>query len=430
MKIKEIYQFLNDIPNRMNENTNFSTAPIEYLLAKLDNPHIDLNYIHIAGTNGKGSTLTYLQNILNASSIHVGAFTSPHLIEWRESIQIGVDWISIHKFEELFHIIYPKILQCEQEGFRLSAFEIICALAFLHFKQENCEIVLVEVGMGGKNDATNCIPKPLLTIFTPISLDHTNFLGNSLEEIAIEKSGIIKEGSTVLSAKQTPIVTQVLKKICQNKHIAYNEAHSSKLLHYSMNEGQTFQLVDNCTYTTLLLGSYQIQNASLAIQAAKFLKPRYPSLTEKSIQEGIKSTKWPARFELLSMNPLLFFDGSHNEAGISQLVHSFELLFPNHKIHFIIGMLQDKNVLQCLEFISPIMKSLTVVEVPNPRTISLAQWSAILQKYNLHAKLAVSIPEAIQEKISSVHSSELICICGSLYTYPIVKSYFNIKGRD
>ena len=404
------------------------------LLEKLNRPQDKLKYVHIAGTNGKGSTTTYLANILNEASVVTGAFTSPFLYRYNEMFRVNGKDISDEDFAEVFSQVKPSYDELASEGIFVSEYEFLTVMAFIYFIKMECELVLLEVSMGGRMDTTNVIPAPLVSVITPISYDHMTILGNTLTEIAVEKAGIIKPKTVVVSAAQEPEVEQVLRKVCksfENMEITYykddscneiesvekiNEivpiefVQSSKVLGRDIH-GQRFTTSDGAEYFTAMLGTYQVDNAALAIAAARKLAEKGYPITEKAIRNGIANTKWFGRFTLLSDNPPVIIDGGHNRQGAAVLRQSLEEYFPGKKITYVIGILADKEVDIILDTLMPIADRCYTMAVPNPRTMLPEKLAEMIQARGVDAVVldeTMSL-DSIKEK------AEVVCIAGSLY---------------
>ncbi|MCM8802665.1 MAG: bifunctional folylpolyglutamate synthase/dihydrofolate synthase [Candidatus Omnitrophica bacterium] len=317
-----------------------------YYLEKLGNPHKKFPSVLVAGTNGKGSVCKSLSKILQLSGYKVGLYTSPHLIDVRERIRINEKEIEkeefIKKIEELRKII-------EKQPYHLypTYFEALTIIAFSYFYDNKIDILVCEVGMGGRFDATNVLPS-FLNIITKIGLDHTDFLGKTYKEIANEKSGIIKEKTVVITSKQKDDAYLVIKKKAVEKE--------SKLLTYGIDfkgvlvsilpEKMVFNFYGKERFKELetdLVGTHQIENLSIAIQASLTLKEKGYRIKEENIREGLKNINWPARFQILQKNPYIILDGAHNVDGVKNLMKNVRKIFPDKKFSFLVGILKDKD---------------------------------------------------------------------------------------
>lgn len=379
------------------------------LLEKLDRPQDKLKYVHIAGTNGKGSTTSYLASILKEASVVTGAFTSPFLFRYNEMFRVNGYDISDDDFAKVFSLVKPKYDELVEDEIYVSEYEFLTVMAFVYFLEKGCEIVLLEVSMGGRMDTTNVIPSPLVTIITPISYDHMTILGNTLTEIATEKAGIIKKGTSVISASQEQEVVKVLEEACEKCHVSIEIVAPAKIIDRSI-EGQTFA-VNEEKYFTTMLGTYQIDNAAVAIAAAGKLADKGYNITGEAIRNGIANTKWFGRFTLLSNNPPIIIDGGHNRQGAKVLRESLETYFPGQKITFVLGILQDKEVKIILDELMPIADKCYTVAVDSPRTMAPVDLANAISSYGVEAHV-ISDTKEIKEVLSK---SKVGCIAGSLY---------------
>ena len=379
------------------------------LLAKLDNPQNDLQYVHVAGTNGKGSTVAYISSVVNQTKYIVGTFASPFLYHYNELFVVGGEEISDEDFAAVFSEVKPAYDELTQAGIYPSEYEILTTMGFLYFKRQGCDLVVLEVSLGGRMDTTNVIPAPLVTVITPINYDHMSILGNTLAEIATEKAGIIKTGSCVVSAPQEPEVQQVLEEVCMERSVLLDFQQLPKVQSLSL-EGQQFQ-VEGHTYTTSLLGTYQVNNAALAILVIRKLQELGFRISEGQIAEGIAKTKWFGRFTLIHRNPYIIVDGGHNRQGAKVLRQSIEAYFPDQKITFVMGILKDKEVDIILDELLPIAKMCYTMEVPSMRTMNPIELAEMIAQRGITATV---LPES--KRLSQlVEPDEVLCICGSLY---------------
>ena len=413
---KEAVDFFKSMPHFMppkdgSSGKNMFSLDAELaLLEKLGRPQDKLKYVHIAGTNGKGSTTTYLANILNEASVVTGAFTSPFLYRYNEMFRVnGID-ISDEDFAEVFSKVKPAYDELASEGIFVSEYEFLTVMAFIYFIKMGCELVLLEVSMGGRMDTTNVIPAPLVSVITPISYDHMTILGNTLTEIATEKAGIIKSGTTVVSAVQEDEVIKVLEDTCAKQSVSIEFVKSGRVMGRDIH-GQSFTTSDGEEYFTKMLGTYQIDNAAVAITAARKLGGKGYPITEEAIRRGIANTKWFGRFTLLSDNPPVIIDGGHNRQGATVLRQSLEEYFPGKKITFVLGILADKEVDIILDTLLPIADRCYTMAVPNPRTMPPEKLAEMIRARGIDAAVLPDniTLDGIKEK------ADVVCIAGSLY---------------
>ncbi|MCR4674226.1 MAG: bifunctional folylpolyglutamate synthase/dihydrofolate synthase, partial [Lachnospiraceae bacterium] len=323
MTKSELLQFLQSYSN---SGSALGLSRVELLLDYLDHPERKLTFIHVAGTNGKGSVIAFLSSVLSIAGYKVGRFQSPWIFDYEEQIKIGEEMISEEDFIHVGEMVKRAAEKMVADGFEMpTEFEMLVPMAFLYFVKENCNLVLLEVGLGGEGDATNVIPTPLLAVITKISYDHMNYLGDTLEEIAKAKAGIIKKGGKVVIAPQTEGVRKVFEEktnLCQGTLIEVTPLPKE--------------------FSLGLKGSYQKENAAISYGVLQELKFLGYDISEKEIEEGFLKTRWPGRFELLNEEPVFLVDGAHNEDGANALAKSLKEYFPNKKFHMIVGILADK----------------------------------------------------------------------------------------
>ena len=300
-------------------------------------------------------------------------------------------------------------------------FELICAIAFLYFAEKNCDICVLEVGMGGRLDATNVIDQPLLCVITPISFDHMEYLGDTLEKIAFEKAGIIKDDTVVLTYPQTQGVEDVLE--------GESRRHGCRLIKCVLPEGIKKADINGIVFEyegtlfkTRILGSYQINNAAMAITAAKLLRNEGLDISDEDIFTGIEKAQWKARFEVLRKNPFVIIDGSHNLQGMQTLADSLWLYFGDKKIIFIVGILKDKEYGKMLDVILPMAKRVFTVSVPSPRTLPAYELAREVAKKTDKPVTDIEDPaQALKEALKEAADPDVICACGSLYFVGIIR---------
>lgn len=288
---------------------------IRQLLLRLDNPQDDLKFIHIAGTNGKGSLLAYISTILKEAGYTVGRYISPTLFSYRERIQVNEQYIEKEALARLTTKIAKAVEEMNQEGMQPTIFELETAMSFLYFKEKQCDVVVLEVGFGGLEDATNIVTTTILEVITKIGIDHVAILGDTLEEIAKNKAGIIKPDTVVVSMEQRPEVQKILEETCKEKHASLFVAKKEELREvcYGL-ETQSFCYRGE-RYEISLAGSYQIENAALAVETIQKLRTLGYLITEEALLQGLKKTVWRGRFTVLQTEPLFLMDGAHNADG-------------------------------------------------------------------------------------------------------------------
>lgn len=377
---------------------------ISALLQQLGNPQDKCRFIHVAGTNGKGSTSTMLSAFLRSAGYKTGLYTSPYVVDFRERIQINGDFIPKEALVKHTEMVKSA---AESIGSQPTEFEFITALAFLYFAQEECEFVVLETGLGGRYDATNVIKKPIACAITPIGLDHTAILGETEELIAAEKAGIIKPGCPVAVAfGQKDSVTSVFKDTAEEKNSEISFCDKAEILETDLN-GSRF-IYKGKEYAVGMMGKHQVQNAATAIETAMFL-PDF--ISEDDIRNGLMKAFVPARLEKISLEPLTLLDGGHNGHAAEALKSAVESL--ENKPRAIIGMMEDKDIEDYAKLLADSFSEIIAICVhSNPRSISAEKLADIFKKYNPNVRTAADYETAIRE--ADVGKRDVM-VCGSLY---------------
>ena len=384
------------------------------LLKHLDNPHKDLTLIHIAGTNGKGSTASHIYSILREYGYSVGLYTSPHLVSFNERIRINGIPISNQRISKFIKNIHPIIEKIES-----TFFEVTTAMALSYFKEKNIDVGVIETGLGGRLDSTNVI-QPALTIITPISMDHTDILGDSLEEIAYEKAGIIKNKISVISALQEKTVLKILeKKVCEKNTSMFLSNKPNKII--IKQTGTSFK-IDNYMFHTPLIGKHQAENANLAINAIKHFDPR---IDFKIIQRGLNNVKWPGRLQLLSKN--LYYDVSHNEEGIRATLYSLRIIFPKSKIYGLFCLKDNKKINRIANQLKYKFERLFVTTSQNGLLLDAEKLSVNLKDLGIKNYLEPSIKVGIKKIKRNIKNNNIGLIFGSHYIADEVFSEFELS---
>ena len=378
--------------------TRLGLERVSALLSLLGNPQKKLRFVHVAGTNGKGSVSKMLAEMLQVRGDRVGLYTSPFVIDFRERMQIGGELIGENELASLAQTVFAAVERMDDTP---TEFEIVTALAMLYFSKNQCDIVVLEVGLGGVYDATNVIETPLVSVITSISFDHTEYLGNTLASIARNKAGIIKEGGkTVLAYGQAPEVVELIREVCAEKH---NELHICRNDTRSYN-GKAFFYRDKL-FELSMLGFHQLQNAVTAIETAKLL-----GLSDSCIFKGLKNARMPARMELVSRNPDIIIDGAHNPDGIEMLCRTMRHFFSDKHIIAVTAMMADKDWQESVLKIESIADTVIATKASNPRSLAPEELGAFL-----HCESYENSREALAAAIRKADENSLILICGSLY---------------
>lgn len=417
---------------------------MQRLMEELLNVHRNISFIHVAGTNGKGSVCAMISSILMEAGLKVGTYTSPAVFDRKEQYQINGIPVSSHEFAALITEVKQACERLCAKGYNHpTVFEVETAAAFLYFFQNNCQIAVLETGMGGETDATNIIEKPLVSVLTSISMDHRKFLGDTLEQIAKVKAGIVKEGCPVVAIKPKQAqVCEVLENICNEKHavLTYAEAkyaedvqlcgvgEKSSCLHNKVQEAATnrfdeqtdsmflsFQYKKIGKISLSMAGIYQVENAICAIETVKVLRASGFNISDNQIEKGLQKAKWQGRFSVLCQEPLFVMDGAHNEDAAEKLRQTLKMGFTNYKIIYIIGVLADKEHKKMLETMLPLAQSVFTVTPKNPRAMegqALAQEAAM---YHNEVTYCSSIKEAVDRALQCARQDKsMILAFGSL----------------
>ena len=385
MKYQEAIKYITEVGNF---GSNYGLERTYKLLEFLDNPHGKLKIIHVAGTNGKGSTTAMITSMLKEAGYKVGMYTSPFLEEFEERIQINGNNIPKEKLAQLMTKIKYAVDKVIEEGYNHpTEFEIITALMFLYFATEKVDFAVVEVGLGGRLDSTNVIT-PILSVITSISFDHTNILGNTLEEIAREKAGIIKAGIPTLIYPQEEIVEKVLSEKCEELGAKLYKINKddAKLVEI-IKEDKIYQLVkvkldDEYDVKLQLLGEHQILNLAVALKALEIIKDKAAKLSKESIIKALSEVRWNGRLEVMSNEPCVVIDGAHNIQGITQLDKNIKKYFKYDDLYLILGILADKDVDHMVKVITPQAKKVFTVTPNSIRAETSEELMGVVKKYN------------------------------------------------
>lgn len=402
---------------------NFGLSRMEALLTDLGDPHKALKYIHIAGSNGKGSTLQYIKEILLAQGIRVASFTSPYLIRMNEQLKINEDEISDKDFIAVFQELWPIIQEMDSKGNGPTQFEILTAMAFSYFSKKEVDLVLMETGLGGRLDTTNVI-QPFLSIITSISLEHTSILGNTLGEIAFEKAGIIKSGAPIISGVTAGEPAKVIEEKASSLGVPYyqlgKDFHIGKINQSERGQSFSFSLADRSIENVemRMLGRHQMENAALAIAAVTL---GMENIDEKNILKGIGEAKWDGRFEKISDEPLVIIDGAHNPAGIDVLKETLKVHYPDYKYRFVFSSFKDKNYSEMLHGLQTEAMEIIITEFDHERAAD----AKILYEKCSHPNKTINRDwqAAITEGRRKTREKEILVITGSLHFLSLVREF-------
>lgn len=387
------------------------------LLRRLGNPEKGRKIVHIAGTNGKGSVLAFLSTVLTESGYRVGRYISPTLFSYRERIQVDGEYIEKEPLARLVTRIREASEAMERDGLRTpTAFEIETALGLLYFAEKKCDIVVLETGMGGRDDATNAIAEVMMEIFASISLDHLGVLGNDLTEIAECKADIIRKNSLVISAFQKEEAAEVLKRTAAERNAKLITVDPGQIsdVKYGYEE-QSFSYGAEKNIRIHLAGAYQIENAALAWEAVQGLRSLGFRISDEAFRRGMEKTVWRGRFTCIHREPLVIMDGAHNEDAAKKLAASIETYFPGRKISYIMGVFKDKEYEKVIRITAPYAAKVTAVETPgNPRALPKEELKKVWETFGVPVTTADTIAEAVKENITSAEKEEIILVFGSL----------------
>lgn len=399
------------------------------LMDKLGNVQNSVKYIHIAGTNGKGSVSALLSSVLTAAGYRTGLFTSPYITCFNERMQINGVPITDAALADVVEQIRPAADAMEDKP---TEFELVTAAGFVWFAQEQCDIVVLETGLGGRLDATNLIEKDECAVITNIGLDHTEYLGDTLPQIAWEKACIIKPGAPVVAYDSGPEVLTVIRNMTgkQGGNLSVTNFGDIVSLSDSL-DGQTFRYKNSPELTIKLLGSHQLQNASVALEVVDVLRRRGWNISDKALIQGFADTRWPARFEVVSRNPIVIVDGAHNPQGVEALCHAVRHYLPGKRIVCLVGVLEDKDWQLMMDMLKQVAVDFVVVKPPSPRALSETVLAAYLSDKDHWVAVADTIPTGAagaEFRANFMHAA--VVACGSLYMMAEVRTYFEVQSCE
>ncbi|MBQ7131644.1 MAG: bifunctional folylpolyglutamate synthase/dihydrofolate synthase [Oscillospiraceae bacterium] len=405
-------KILDEIKQKAKSGIHPGLESINALCCELGNIQDTLKFIHVAGTNGKGSVCAFIENILTCSKIKTGCYTSPCVFEKNEQFRINAENCNDETFIKAARITLDAVDVLNSKGIFPSEFEIETAIAFQMFYLEKCEICIIECGMGGLSDATNIIKNPLVSVLTPISYDHSKFLGESLTEIALNKCGIIKENSIVLSAHQNPDASAVIDSVSNKMNANLKYIDNSKILIDSTkyNDMLMHFCYNNNEYESKMIGQHQMFNASLAIEVCQSLIAFGYNISTNNLKCGVRNAFNAGRFEIIRREPLVICDGAHNRHGAIALRDSLKFFFGDKKITLVMGVFKDKDYDGILKIMSKRSDTLIAIEPDNSRALSANTLKNAASKY--FKKTFVTNVEDIAQNIAN--SNESFCIFGSL----------------
>lgn len=393
---------------------------ISKLLDLIGNPEKNLKYVHIVGTNGKGSTAAVISSVMRNAGYNVGMYTSPFIITFNERMQVNGDMISDIELAEITEYIKPF---AESMQDRPTEFELITAIAFVYFNRHNCDLVVLEAGMGGEFDATNVIPSPEVAVFTNIGLDHTDYLGDTVEKIAATKSGVIKPGCDCVMYRSSLTVEAVIEHKCTSLGVQPTKADFESLRSVSASlDGQVFDWKNYKSLFLPLLGAHQLRNAATALTAVEKLAGRGFTVTEENIRDGLFNTSWQGRFEVLRRNPLFIVDGGHNPQCMEALANNIRDYLPNTALTVLTGVLADKDYTAMYDLIAPYIKEFFLVTPPSPRALPASELAKKLAVYGKPISVCGTVEAGVNDAVKSAGENGTILAFGSLYMIGDIKN--------
>lgn len=392
------------------------------LLLRMGNPEKKLKFIHIGGTNGKGSTAAMLASIMQKAGYKTGLYTSPYLYRFNERMQINGEQISDEELGVVTEYVKGIV---DDMPIGPSEFALVCCIAFEYFARQNCDVVILEVGMGGENDSTNVIECPEVAILTNIGLDHTEYLGNTIEEIALTKAGILKKNGVAVVYPTIPKVEAVLQSICNQRSVKMIVADFDNLVEHQHDlEGQVFSYRKRQDIFLPLLGEHQLKNAAVVLETIDVLIRKGWNISEDAICAGMEETKWPGRFEVLGVEPIFIIDGGHNPQCMEALAKNITTYLVGRKVIALTGVLQDKDYREMYQPILPYVSEFVCITPPTPRKLEaeiLAEW---LKSEGAMAVACKSIQEGVQVAVGLAGDTGAVVCFGSLYSIGDIKTSF------
>jgi dihydrofolate synthase/folylpolyglutamate synthase len=400
---------------------NLDLGPVTRLLESLGNPHKNYRTVLIGGTNGKGSVAAMLSSILTRGGFTVGLYTSPHLIDFRERIRINNRMIERKDLSRLIDQVRNVVTE------DVTYFEFATAVAYLHFYRCQVDVAVLEVGMGGRLDATNVVDSDV-SVITTVSLEHQRYLGRNLNSIAREKGGIIKRKGICLTAAKQATVIKTLEHICSDRQSRLYRV--GKEIRVRRSKGGTFSYDGiSKTYQNLsipLVGRHQVDNAALALAALELLEDNGYSIAEETIVQGLREVRWEGRLEILNDNPGLIVDGAHNPAAISALYRTLKDDFTYDRLILIFGVLKDKNYRAMLQKLAPLAHSIIVTRPKEERALQTDTLRSVAHHYNENVEVIDDSRQALLHAVRRAHAHDLICVTGSLYLVGEIKQALDV----
>ena len=413
MNYKEALDYIHSV------NWTFCKPGLERITALCDalgDPQTGMRFIHVAGTNGKGSFCAMTAEILKSAGYKVGLFTSPYIKTFNERMMINGEMIGEQELADLTAYMRPV---ADAMADKPTEFELITAIALLYFRRHDCDVVVLEAGMGGRLDSTNVIREPLLSVITGIALDHMAFLGDTVEKIAAEKAGIIKDGRPVLYGGEDAAACRVIADTAAARGSAFHAVDYGALTVSRADlSGATFDFGVYKDVKLNLLGTYQPRNAAAVLTAVDILRAEGLCIPDSAVREGLATVVWRGRFELLADNPPVIFDGAHNAQGITAAVDGIRHYFGGQKVYVMTGVLQDKDYVAIAQALASVASRAFVLTPENPRALAGKEYAALLESNGVPSVAYPSVKETYAAAVAAARRDNVPLIClGSLYTY-------------
>jgi len=417
-----IYSFIDyERVARPRDPARYDLRRMEEILARLGNPHLAARTVHIAGSKGKGSVAAMMALVLTVSGYTTALYTSPHLIDLRERIRVNGELISEEELVDLVEKLKPEVEAVNQKATygRLTTFEVLTTLGFVYFKQKGVDFQVMEVGLGGRLDATNVV-QPEVCVITNISLEHTEVLGNSLAEIATQKAGIIKPGCVVVTSPQPDEVDKVIEQACLNYEAELVSVGSDvtwQSLGFDSNRQSLLVKGEWGSYelSIPLLGYHQLENTATAVAALNVLAGRGYNISQDSITKGLAQVKWPGRLQVLNLRPLVVVDGAHTPDSARRLKQSLEQYFQFDRAILIIGASSDKDIAGIISELVSLFDEVIVTRSIHPRAMDTTPIVAEFSKHGVKARETDDISIALPLALSMAGEKDIICVTGSLF---------------
>lgn len=419
------------IPGTSYAQPGYDLSHLEELLRRMGDPQFAARTVHIAGTKGKGSVAAMVAQVLSSSGYRTGLYTSPHLHTLRERIRVDGKLIAEAEFAATMTKVKPFVESLRQDTAcrQLTYFEALTALAFVYFKDEQTNLQVLEVGLGGRLDATN-VARPMVCVITTISLDHTQILGDSLEEIAREKAGIIKPGCWVVLSPQPAEAARVISDVCREKEAKAVQVGKDITWHKTGGDLHHQSLVvagraGTYEVSIPLLGDYQLENAAAAIAAVEALNAEGLAIPAADIARGLARVRWPGRFHILRQNPTVLVDGAHNVASMSRLVSNIKAYFGDKRVVLVFGTSCDKDIPGIVSELVPLSPQVMITQASHSRAARSSTLAAEFRRRGIEPEISESVAKALVGALSTAGKRDLICVTGSLYVVAEALAYLS-----